>query len=97
MKVVGPIVVLDPKIKPWGWLKENKVPLMQGRTRRSALEPADIYQQKLNMEFLEIVGTILGVPIIRILIFRGLYWGPPVLGHYHMHIHKTIIWISEAN
>ena len=23
-------------------------------------------------------GTILGVPIIRIIIFWGLYWGPPL-------------------
>ena len=26
-------------------------------------------------------GTFLGVPIIRII---GLYWGPPILGNYHM-------------
>ena len=27
-----------------------------------------------------ITGTILGVPILRITIFWGLYWGPPYLG-----------------
>ena len=26
----------------------------------------------------------LGVPIIRIIICWGLYWGPPILGNYHM-------------
>ena len=31
-----------------------------------------------------IKGTLLGVPIIRTIIFWGLYWGPLVLGNYHM-------------
>ena len=26
----------------------------------------------------------LGAPIIRIIIFWGLYWGPPILGNYHL-------------
>ena len=25
-------------------------------------------------------GTLLGVPIIRIIIYKGLYWGPSILG-----------------
>ena len=29
-------------------------------------------------------GTILGVPIIRTIVFRGLYWGPLILGNYHL-------------
>ena len=28
----------------------------------------------------KIRGTILGVPIIRIIVFWGLYWGPPKFG-----------------
>ena len=28
----------------------------------------------------KIRGTFLGVPIIRTLVFWGLYWGPPYLG-----------------
>ena len=33
----------------------------------------------------KIGGTIFGgSPVIRILVFWGLYWGPPVLGNYHM-------------
>ena len=31
-------------------------------------------------------GYHLGVPIIRIVIFWGLYWGPPVLGKYHVEL-----------
>ena len=26
----------------------------------------------------------LGVPIIRTIVFWGLYWGPPILGNYHI-------------
>ena len=32
----------------------------------------------------KIRGTFLGVPIIRIIIFGDPYWGPPILGNYHM-------------
>ena len=33
--------------------------------------------------FPKIRGTILGVPIIRTIIYWGLYWGPLILGNYH--------------
>ena len=32
-------------------------------------------------EFPKIRGTILGVPIIRTIVFWGLYWGPLILGN----------------
>ena len=35
------------------------------------------------MGFPRIRGTSLGVPIIRIRVFWGLYLGSPVLGNYH--------------
>ena len=34
----------------------------------------------------KIMGTFLGVPIIRTIVFWGLYWGAPVLGNYHMNM-----------
>ena len=34
--------------------------------------------------FPKIRGTFLGVPIVRIIIFLDLYWGPLVLGNYHL-------------
>ena len=34
--------------------------------------------------FPKIGGTILGVPIIRTIVFWDLYWGPPNLGNYHI-------------
>ena len=34
--------------------------------------------------FPKIRGTILGVPIIRTMVFWGLYWGPPILGNYQI-------------
>ena len=39
--------------------------------------------------FPKIRGTLLGgggVPIIRTIVFGGLYWGPPILGNYHIGI-----------
>ena len=32
----------------------------------------------------KISGTLLGVPIIRIMLFWGLYWGPPIQGNFHV-------------
>ena len=37
----------------------------------------------------KIRNTFLGVPKIRIIVFRGLYCGPPVLGNYHMIPHTS--------
>ena len=34
--------------------------------------------------FPKIRGTLLGVPIIRIIVFWGLYWGPLILGNYQI-------------
>ena len=34
--------------------------------------------------FPKIRGTPLGVPIIRTIVFWGLYWGPLNLGNYHI-------------
>ena len=36
--------------------------------------------------FPKIRGAILGVPIIRIIVYWGPYWGPPILGNYHLGI-----------
>ena len=48
-------------------------------------------------EFHKIRGTFLGVPIIRIIVFWGLYWGPPILGNYHIkgcryNLDRTQFW-----
>ena len=41
---------------------------------------------KVCKGFPEIRGTFrLGVPIIRTVVFGSLYWGPPILGNYHLH------------
>ena len=36
--------------------------------------------------FPRIIGTFLGAPIIRTIVFWGLYWGPLILGNYHITI-----------
>ena len=43
--------------------------------RTSALESTGLFP--------EIRGTMLGVPVIRTIIFWGLYWGTPLQGNYH--------------
>ena len=40
--------------------------------------------KSLKWGFPKIRGTILGVPIIRTIVFWGLYWGPLILGNYQM-------------
>ena len=37
-----------------------------------------------HMGFPKMRGTILEIPIIRIIVFGCLYWGPLILGNYHM-------------
>ena len=34
--------------------------------------------------FPKIRGTFLGVPIIRIIVYWGLYWGPLIYGKYYI-------------
>ena len=34
--------------------------------------------------FPNIRGTFLAVPIILVIVFGGLYWGPLILGKYHI-------------
>ena len=41
---------------------------------------AGLSAHSLIWGFPKIRGTLLGVPIIRIIVFWGLYWGPLILG-----------------
>ena len=36
--------------------------------------------------FPKLGGTILGVPILRTIVFWGLYWGSLILGKYHIKV-----------
>ena len=44
--------------------------------------------------FPKIRDTFLGVPILRIIVFWGLYWGPLILGNYHLsaELPDTVNW-----
>ena len=53
----------------------------KARVQRDA---SRICEQMCKWGFPKIRGTILGVPIIRIIIFWGLYWGPPNSGNYQI-------------
>ena len=39
---------------------------------------------ELHVGFPKIRGSLLGVPTIRTIVFGGLYWGPLILGSYHV-------------
>ena len=43
--------------------------------------------------FPKIRGTFLGVPIMRFIVFWGLYWGPPILGNYHMGVSQNEVYL----
>ena len=53
-------------------------------------------------KFPKIRGTILGVPIVRTIVFGSLYWGPPILGNYHLdttsglELQARKLWFSNA-
>ena len=40
--------------------------------------------------FAKIRGTFLGVLITRTIVLRGLYWGPPILGNYHVYVYVYV-------
>ena len=41
--------------------------------------------------FPKIRGTILGVPIIRTIVYWGLHWGTLILGNFHVNM-KLLSW-----
>ena len=43
------------------------------------------------------MSTFLGVPIIRIMVYWSLYWGPPILGNYHIGGPKVLQLLAELN
>ena len=42
---------------------------------------------KIIWGFPKIMGTFLGVPIIRTTVFWGLDWGASILGNYHIEVY----------
>ena len=43
------------------------------------------------------MGTFLGVPIIRILVYWGLYWGPLILGNYNLGYVVQVLGLMLVN
>ena len=59
-----------------------------------------VKELKCIWRFPKIRGTFLGVPIIRAIVFWGLYWGPPLfLGNYNLSYsaYIAIIGFPERN
>ena len=43
-----------------------------------------LYRGLWGLGIPKIRGTLLGVPIRRVIVFGGLHWGPFILGNYHL-------------
>ena len=43
------------------------------------------------------MGTLLVVPIIRIIVYWGLYWGPPILGNYRLGFRVFWSWPVDVD
>ena len=41
--------------------------------------------------FPKLGGTVLGVPLIRAIVFGGLYWGSPISGNYHIDVSAVLL------
>ena len=73
-------------------------------TRTSSLETLlyEVSQSSLNAQkqsiwgLPKIRGSFLGVPIIRTIVFWGLYWGPPFLGNSHLELGQVCTSSYEA-
>ena len=60
---------------------------LQTKPFRNSCREALSSRSKLNIwGFPKIRGTFLGVPIIRTIVYWGLYWVPPILGNYHIKL-----------
>ena len=41
-----------------------------------------------DIGFSQNLGYHFGGPIIRTIVYWGLYWGPPILGNYHIGLSR---------
>ena len=77
----GNCQTLNPKpLNEWGTLLGDAY--LDTMKRAAELTAAP---DSLIWGFPKIRGSMLGVPIIRTIVYWGLYWGPLVLGNYHLH------------
>ena len=82
------------------------MPSFMGAGIQCRIEDAQVLQAAIRMShggFPKLGVTFLGVPIIRTIVFWGLYWGPPFLGNYHMisyrymsHVIKSRLEVHET-
>ena len=50
-----------------------------------------LLEHSVDWRFLKIRDPFLGVPIIRIRVFGGLYWGSLILGNYHLGFRGWVV------
>ena len=42
-------------------------------------------------------GSFFAVLLMRLIVFRGSYWGTPIQGHYHMRVYRGYFYSSEMD
>ena len=57
---------------------------------KASLRSGKTAQESSLWRFAKIRGTLLGIPIIRIIALRGLHWGHLLHGSYHTRLHSTL-------
>ena len=85
----------DPNCAQLGVLQGNLHPSSYGNAIKGLAPTFEIGRKALKSTwgFPKFRGTILGVPIIRTIVYWGLYWGTLILGNYHLarlkHVEDT--------
>ena len=54
--------------------------IFEGQRKRKGQLPFRVWVLGVS----KITGSFLRVPMIRIVLFRGLYWGPTIYGNCHV-------------
>ena len=75
----------EASIRPCSGLREN----LAFEVLRRQLNVLGLVENKI-WEVPKIRDTFLGVPITRTIVCWGLYWGPRILGNYHIAAHEFI-------
>ena len=61
--------------------RQGLLPIRTWQENQKHLRTASLSAVPPIWGFPKIRGTLLGAPIIRTIVFWGLYWGPPILGN----------------
>ena len=96
LKALEPVFAQSVQLSVWYIRRVPRV------SRMHALEPDRVLFGYLNPQAFLLGGfpklgvPSLGVPIIRIIVYWGLYWGPLILGNYHLGFRVAVLTTSTV-